>query len=79
MESDTRQVHVYSVFLNFFFFCSFEPCLPIQSLEIGNVEVKGAPDIIYAHHRINQSEKKVEKPCIVAICEVKVFSLFFFT
>ncbi|XP_065932032.1 uncharacterized protein [Magallana gigas] len=50
---------------------NFEPCLPIQTLEIGNVEVKGAPDIIYAHHRINQSEKKLEKPCIVAVCEVK--------
>nr|XP_022303302.1 uncharacterized protein LOC111110929 isoform X2 [Crassostrea virginica] len=49
---------------------SFEPCLSVQTFEIGDVEVSGAPNIIYAHHRINEGEKKMGKPRIVAVCEV---------
>lgn len=49
---------------------SFEPCPPVQSLKIGNVEVQGSHDILYTHHRINESERKVEKPRIIAVCKV---------
>lgn len=59
------------LFINIFlFFISFEPCPPVQSLKIGNVEVQGSPDILYTHHRINESERKVEKPRIIAVCKV---------
>lgn len=53
-----------------FFLFRFDPCPPVQSLKIGNVEVQGSPDILYTHHRINESERKVEKPRITAVCKV---------
>lgn len=59
----------YVSFINFFLF-RFDPCPPVQSLKIGNIEVQGSPDILYTHHRINESERKVEKPRITAVCKV---------
>ena len=50
----------------------------MQTFEIGGVEVFGAPDIIYAHHRINEGEKKMGKPRIVAVCEVMIVYLYIF-
>ena len=51
----------------------------MQTFEIGDVEVSGAPNIIYAHHRINEGEKKMGKPRIVAVCKVKIVYLYIFS
>ena len=50
----------------------------MQTFEIGGVEVFGVPNIIYAHHRINEGEKKMGKPRIVAVCEVMIVYLYIF-
>ncbi|XP_061184699.1 uncharacterized protein LOC133192713 [Saccostrea echinata] len=49
---------------------SVGPGLPEQTLKIGHFEVKGKPDMLYAHHKIDYVDRKLEKPCIVAVCEV---------
>ncbi|XP_062586038.1 uncharacterized protein LOC134247720 isoform X2 [Saccostrea cucullata] len=46
------------------------PGLSEQTLKIGNFDIKGKPDMIYAHHKIDYVDRKLEKPRIVAVCEV---------
>ncbi|XP_062613979.1 uncharacterized protein LOC134275718 [Saccostrea cucullata] len=66
--------HLFDAFVKIFGMhsgVSFEPILDVQTLGIGESEVKGSPDIVFHHHRIREGEGIRLDKYVVAVCEVE--------